>query len=160
VPPSTEPSGALPSSDTSTSPAGLPTGPSGSVIQYLADVDQVVRGYNTGTRRSTRRSTPQLVRAQLSVRLRYGQRPVRSEPGVDHVPRVIGVDDDSDPSVVLQFEIFADGKRVGKTIRMHLGQHQAISVNIAGALRLKLVISRVSGDGQAHGVWGDAEVDK
>jgi len=72
---------------------------------------------------------------------------------------IIGVSDDSsDASVVLQFEVFADGRRVGAASRLHVGQHLEIKGDVSGALRLKLVLSRVSGGGQATGVWGDASL--
>lgn len=73
---------------------------------------------------------------------------------------VIGVSDDSDDSVVLQFEVYGDGRPITQARQVRLGRHIDLVANVVGVLRLKLVVTRVSGGGQATAVWGDASVSR
>jgi hypothetical protein len=148
-----------PSSPPSQQAAGL-TGPE---TQYLADLKPVGsagRVYDTGPQKVDASVYTHSLYA-LSCPACYTVNPEydlgRSWTGFH---AVIGVNDDSDPSVVLQFEVFADGKPVGEVQRLHLGQHLELRRNLSGALRLRLVLLRVSGSGQATGVWGDASLDR
>jgi hypothetical protein len=138
--------------------------PSGQEIEYLADVTPVPtsgRRYDTGTQRVDASVYPHSLYA-LSCPNCYVVSPEYDlgRSWKTFRPTVGIISDDSEASVVLQFEVFADGRRVGTAHRLGLGQHLEVAEDISGTLRLELVLTRVSGAGQARGVWGDATLSR
>jgi hypothetical protein len=162
--PSTNPSGspsptATPSEvGPSSSPSADPSGVPGPEISYLADRQTVGPALNKGSQKVDATVYPHSL-YQLTCPSACG--PPTCEYDLSRswtkLHAVIGVSDDStDANVVLQFEVFGDSKALVPARRMKLGEHFDLTANVTGVLRLKMVISRVSGGGQATGVWGDA----
>jgi serine/threonine protein kinase len=149
------------SPDPSGSASSRPTGPSGQEIHYLQDLQSVSSNrFDSGTQKVDATTYPH----SLHLRRCQNYPPYSSEYDLSrsyaNFRAVIGVNDESTAGLVLQFEVFADDKRIGQVNRLSLGQHLEIKENIAGTLRLKLVISYVSGTGCATGVWGDAWLER
>jgi hypothetical protein len=144
-------------SSPSTGASGVP----GPEISYLADRQTVGPTLNKGPKKVDATVYPHSL-YQLTC-------PACGSPTCEYdlsrswtkLHAVIGISDDStDASVVLQFEVFGDDKSLVPAQRLKLGEHFDLNANVTGVLRLKMVMSRVSGGGQATGVWGDVALTR
>jgi hypothetical protein len=156
------PSEATPSpGEPEASPSVQEAGPPGAVINYLADSEPIGDGIDSGTQNLDGSIYAHSLYA-LTCPSACGSPTCQYDLSRmwTSFHAVIGLNDDADPTVVLQFEVFADEKQVGEAHRLRLGQHLKFAANVAGVLRLKLVITRISGNGQATAVWGDAALTR
>jgi hypothetical protein len=172
LPTTTSPPPPPPTTDTTTTTLGTPTEPSPAppapAEKYLDELldAQVVRGpggFDTGSytvngtthARSVAFPTPcgqypEVV--DFVVSRQYGT-----------FEAVIGLSDDSGAEAKAQFEVAADGARVGGPYVMTVGQHQEIHVNIRKPVKLRLTalnVGKCSNYFNENGiaVWGDARL--
>ena len=150
------------SSSSPTDTATVASTSSGPVISYLADQEPIGRGLDTGTQNINGDGYTHSLYA-LTCPSACGSPTCEYDLGRawKRFQADIGVNDDSDEMIIIQFEVFADGRSVGGVHRLKLGQHVHLTADITGVLRLKLVITRVTTNGgQATAVWGDAELSR
>ncbi|MCX5215879.1 NPCBM/NEW2 domain-containing protein [Kitasatospora sp. NBC_00240] len=153
-----------PSSTASTSPAA--SGPLASTVAgalYLSSNDPLSSAY--GAENGAATVNGRNYARSVSLRTDRGSIPTNDaeynlERAWQTLNATIGVRDDSPVGTALTFEAFVDG-RPAFTQTLPLGQSQDLSLDVRGALRLKIVVTYATTADTAsycYGVWGDARL--
>jgi hypothetical protein len=135
----------------------------GTQVQHLSDIDPLRSEYGVANEPAEINGDqyPQsvIMRADKSY-VPYGDAEYNLGRKWRSLDATIGLRDDSPSEAALNFEVFADGKRLHEE-RMQIGESSEISLDVSGKLRLTLKVSYDSSediDTYCYGVWGDAQL--